>query len=157
MPQELLFSIRGSIFTWKGLQKGHVMQCESDRQGPFNKKTRIFQRPLMRATLSTSNSPDSFNPRRNCHPNSFSGRQLPTAISQKLFARSILPSHPVISRTTAGTKGTDERQKNWGQKNDEGGDDRARTGNLRVANAALSQLSYVPEGILDCRLAILDL
>jgi hypothetical protein len=27
----------------------------------------------------------------------------------------------------------------------ENGDDRARTDNLRVANAALSQLSYVPE------------
>jgi hypothetical protein len=29
-------------------------------------------------------------------------------------------------------------------KGTKGGDDRARTGNLRVANAALSQLSYVP-------------
>ena len=29
------------------------------------------------------------------------------------------------------------------------GDDRDRTGNLRVANAALSQLSYVPRKISD--------
>ena len=30
------------------------------------------------------------------------------------------------------------------------GDDRARTGNLRLAKPALSQLSYVPVGVLAC-------
>ena len=37
------------------------------------------------------------------------------------------------------------------------GDDRDRTGNLRVANAALSQLSYVPGDISDLGFLISDL
>ena len=38
-----------------------------------------------------------------------------------------------------------------------GGDDRNRTCDPLNANQVLSQLSYIPSPILDCRFAILDL
>jgi hypothetical protein len=39
-------------------------------------------------------------------------------------------------------------QPTWGRRNSVGGDEEDRTPDLRIANATLSQLSYVPEQAL---------